>query len=264
MPRKKSRSTPLGLILLLILLTVGAGFLIYTTWNKLHNIPYYANKPISEHEALKFEYLFRTQPDPILGIDISHYQGKIIWDNLELQIKDQPVKFFIFRATMGYDQDKLFNEYWKTLDTMNVVRGAYHYYRPNENSTKQAENFIKNVRLKKGDLRPILDIERYSTIQSQERLRTGILNWLILVEAHYGVKPIIYTGDTFNRHVLKGNGFEDYPLWVANYNPVKEPVSEDWMIWQFSEKGRIKGIKENVDLNILRGGVKTLETLQVD
>jgi lysozyme len=254
----------MGLILLLILLTVGAGFLIYTTWSKLHNIPYYANQPISEQEALKFDYLFKTQPEPILGIDISHYQGKIHWDKLELQIKDKPVAFFIFRATMGYDQDKLFNEYWQVLDTMDVVKGAYHYYRPNENSTRQAENFIKNVRLNPGDMRPILDIERHSTIQSKERLRTGIKNWLEIVEAHYGVKPIIYTGDVFNRDVLVGNEFEDYPLWVANYNPIKEPKSDDWVIWQFSEKGKMKGISENVDLNILRGGIKTLEALQID
>lgn len=264
MPRKKSRSTPLGLILLLILVTSGAGFLIFTTWNKLHNIPSYSNKPISEQEELKFEYVFKTQPEPLLGIDISHYQGKIFWDNLEFQIKDRPIQFFVFRATVGYDQDKLFDEYWEALDTMNIVKGAYHYYRPNENSTKQAENFIKNVTLRKGDLRPILDIERNSTIQSQERLRTGILNWLEIVEAHYGVKPIIYTGDTFNRHVLEGNGFEDYPLWVANYNPIKEPESDSWTIWQFSEKGRINGINENVDLNLLRGGYKTLESLMID
>ncbi|MEN2283389.1 glycoside hydrolase family 25 protein [Algoriphagus sp. SE2] len=264
MPRKKSRSTPLGLILLLILVTSGAGFLIFTSWNKLHIVPSYSNKPISEHEALKFDYVFKTQPEPLLGVDISHYQGEIFWERLEYQIKDRPIQFFVFRATMGYDQDKLFNDHWESLDTLDIVKGAYHYYRPNENSTKQAENFIRNVTLEKGDLRPILDIERNSTIQSQERLRTGILNWLQLVESHYGVKPIIYTGDTFNRHVLEGNGFEDYPLWVANYNPVKEPESDSWTIWQFSEKGKINGISENVDLNILRGGYKTLESLMID
>lgn len=264
MAKKKSNTTPLGLILLLVLLTSGAGFLVITTWNKLHQKPYYANRPISEREALKFDYIFKTQSNGILGIDMSHYQGKITWEQLELQIKDRPVEFFIFRATMGDDQDMLFKEYWNALDTMDVTRGAYHYYRPNENSTLQAHNFIKSVRLRKGDLRPILDIEKHSTIQSKNRLREGVQNWLNIVEEHYGVKPIIYTGDTFNRHVLVGHGFEDYPLWVANYNPIKEPESDYWVIWQFSEEGRIKGIKENVDLNILRGGKETLNALILD
>jgi lysozyme len=38
-------------------------------------------------------------------------------------------------------------------------RGAYHYYRPNENSLEQATLFIKTVSLKKVDV-PVLDIER--------------------------------------------------------------------------------------------------------
>ncbi|REG85438.1 glycoside hydrolase family 25 protein [Algoriphagus antarcticus] len=264
MAKKKSRSTPFGLIVLLVLLTAGAGFIIYTTWQRLHGRPDYANKSISDQEALKFDYVFRTQPEGVLGIDISHYQGKINWNKLELKIKNRPVEFFIFRATMGDNQDELFKEYWKALDTVDISRGAYHYYRPNQNSTKQAENFIDNVRLRPGDFRPILDIERHSTIQSQDRLRDGIQNWLNLVEAHYGVKPIIYTGDSFNKDVLVGHGFEDYPLWIANYNPVREPKSDYWVIWQFSEKGRVNGIYENIDLNILRGGTKTLDALLLD
>lgn len=264
MPKKKSKSFPLGLLLLLILITSGAGVLIYTTWHRLHDKPYFANHPISEQESLKFDYIFKTQPEAMLGIDISHYQGKIDWNKLELQIKDKPVDFFIMRATMGDDQDHHFKEYWHILDTIDIIRGAYHYYRPNQNSTLQAQNFIDNVKLRPGDIRPILDIERNSTIQSQERLRKGVQNWLDIVEQHYGVKPIIYTGDTFNRHVLLGNGFEDYPLWIANYNPIKEPVSDYWVIWQFSEKGRMNGIYENVDLNVLRGGKETMNALILD
>ena len=264
MPKKKSRSAPLGLIFLGAILICAAIFFIYTTWIQLHGKPSYINKPISEQEELKFDYVFKTQTNGILGIDISHYQGKINWDEIELKIKDRPIEFFIFRATMGDDQDELFQEYWKALDTMNIRRGAYHYYRPNQNSSIQAENFIKSVRLKPGDFRPILDIERHSTIQSKDRLREGIQNWLNIVEAYYGVKPIIYTGDRFNTDVLVGHGFEDYPLWVANYNPIREPKSDYWVIWQFSEKGRMKGIYESIDLNVLRGGPKTLEALLIE
>ncbi len=41
-----------------------------------------------------------------------------------------------------------------------IMRGAYHYYRPNENSIEQANLFIKTVKLQKGDLPPVLDIEK--------------------------------------------------------------------------------------------------------
>ncbi|NVK49859.1 MAG: glycoside hydrolase family 25 protein, partial [Cyclobacteriaceae bacterium] len=49
-------------------------------------------------------------------------------------------------------------------------------------------------------------------------------------------------------------GFDEYPIWVANYNSIDEPETENWVIWQFSEKGSLEGIGEHIDLNIVRGG----------
>ena len=59
-------------------------------------------------------------------------------------------------------KDTKFDYNWKQAEKQNLLRGAYHYYRPNENSTEQANFFIKTVKLGKGDLPPILDIEKYS------------------------------------------------------------------------------------------------------
>lgn len=162
---------------------------------------------------------------------------------------------------MGYSKDRLFQRYWNEVSRLPVKKGAYHYYRPDENSTQQALNFIQSVKLKPGDLPPVLDIEAHPTIQSRDKLREGIRNWLNIVEAHYGVKPMIYTGDNYFQHVLLGRGFEDYPLWIANYNIVLSPKTNYWVIWQFSERGIIPGIRGRVDLNIIRGGNRTLENL---
>ncbi len=264
MPRKKKKTSKwLGLVILVVLLFGGSFYLIYNTWRKLHEIPYYSNQPLSEFEDLKFNYVFRTHIDGLLGIDISQYQGKVNWRKFDQTIKGIRIDFLILRATMGDDQDNLFASNWSAIDTMNLAKGAYHYYRPNQNSTKQAENFIRQVKLEKGDFRPILDIEKQSSIQSKERLREGLRNWLRIVENHYGVKPIIYTGDAFFEHVLKGHGFKDYPLWVANYNPVMAPKSDYWVIWQFSEKGKVAGIPEKVDLNLMRGGERVLKNLLI-
>ena len=262
-PKKKKSSVWLGISLLIFLLLCGSVYLVYSTWKTLHKLPYYADQPLSEFEDLKFEHVFRSYIDGILGIDISHYQGKINWKQFDQTLKDRKIEFFVVRATMGDDQDKQFRSNWQALDTMDLARGAYHYYRPNETSTLQATNFINTVKLRKGDFRPILDIEKQSTIQSREKLREGIRNWLQIVEAHYGVKPIIYTGDAFFEHVLEDQGFDDYPLWVANYNPIMRPKSNYWLIWQFSEKGRVKGIGEKVDLNLLRGGPKSIANLLI-
>ncbi|GAA0877886.1 glycoside hydrolase family 25 protein [Algoriphagus jejuensis] len=215
-------------------------------------------------EQLKLEHVFRNFPEGSLGLDVSEYQGKINFAGLQLQLDNRRMEFVFIRATMGDDGvDRRYLQNWDGFGNMPVKRGAYHYYRPNENSSKQAQNFIKTAKLKHGDLIPVLDIEKHSTIQPREKLREGLKNWLRIVEEHYGVKPMIYTGDRFFWDVLHGHGFDQYPIWVANYNPIMEPETQDWEIWQFSEKGSLPGIGERIDLNIFRNGSEYLQSLVI-
>ena len=52
------------------------------------------------------------------------------------------------------------------------------------------------------------------------------------------------------------------PLWIAEYG-VKQPKPTTkigpWKIWQYDEKGRVAGIKGNVDLDKAR----SLETMKI-
>ena len=222
------------------------------------------NITIPKNELKKQEWIFNQYKSYIFGVDFSHHQGLIEWSKVSEIKFSIPVAFIVVRATMGTKRkDNYFTHNWKSAIEQGFVRGAYHYYRPNENSTKQANNYIKCVKLKKGDLPPILDIEKTSRRQSLRSLRIGLKNWLNIIEKHYGVKPIIYTGDKFYRSYLKGHGFEEYILWIANYNRVKEPQTNIWSFWQFSEKGKIKGVNEYIDLNVFKGNNKELKQLLI-
>lgn len=263
MPRKKSSSPWIGIILLIFLVALGSVVLVFKFRKQLEQaLGEFTHGAVPLTEELKLQHVIRNYPEGILGIDISEYQGKIDFSGLQLQLENQRIEFIVIRASMGDDGiDSQFKRNWEATRTLPVVRGAYHYYRPNENSTKQAENFIKAAKLQPGNMIPVLDIEKHSTIQPREKLREGLKNWLRIIEEHYGVKPMIYTGDRFFWDVLHDEGFDDYPIWVANYNLIVEPETEDWLIWQFSEKGRLPGIKERIDLNILQGGVEQLQLL---
>lgn len=217
----------------------------------------------------------RTEPERIdkvvsifkkkaYGIDVSEYQGIIVWGNLGWIRRGAGLTFAIIRATAGEDRhDNYFTYNWRESKKNGLLRGAYHYYRPNENSLNQAKNFTDKVKLVKGDLPPILDIEALpdTTIQSVDRLRLGVKRWLKTVEEHYGVKPILYTNENFFKDHLAGHGFEKYPLWIANYNLVWGPTIKNWKMWQFSRKGNIRGIKGNVDLNVFRGDLSKLKAM---
>ena len=129
-----------------------------------------------------------------------------------------------------------------------------------KNSIKQANNFIKTVKLRPGDLPPVLDIEERPRHQSMDSLRIGLKRWLDKVEAHYNIRPIVYSGDSYFTEFLEKE-FKDYKLWIANYNFWIESPKAHWDIWQFSEKGSVNGIKGFVDLNMYRDDVEELEKL---
>jgi len=200
----------------------------------------------------------------VFGIDISHYQDKIDWESI---FQEQHIDFVIIRATAGIDNfDKKFENNWEAVKNANIIRGAYHYYRPDENSKEQAEFFIRNVELSEGDLPPILDIEKYSRIQSLNSLKNGLLNWLQIVEDYYEITPIIYTYNKFYINSISDDPrFEKYPIWLAWYNLDKRPDSilKDWIFWQFSEKGKIKGIEGDVDMNVFNGKIQELDGLRL-
>lgn len=199
-----------------------------------------------------------------IGLDLSEYQGKIKWSKVDTLENKYPVNFVFIRATVGDDrQDRQFKENWLGAKKNNIIRGAYHYYRPNENSLDQAALFIKTVSLSKGDLPPVLDIEKLPKNQSMERLKVGLKRWLKTVEEHYKVKPIIYTGERYYDDFLKEE-FSEYLFWIANYNFYREEIDENWLFWQFTEKASVSGIKGNVDVNIYNGDLQQLRYITIE
>jgi len=213
----------------------------------------------TEQKRINKEYDAFFSQWKVYGVDISEYQESIDWTKVKLLFGEHKIYFTFIRATAGQDKvDAYFIQNWKAKKDPRILQGAYHYYRPNENSIAQANNFIETVSLKKGNLPPVLDIERISDIQSLKNLKKGLQKWLDKVEKHYGVKPIIYSGSSYFTTYLKKE-FKDYPLWIANYNRTKIPIRHDWKIWQYSDKGRVNGIEGKVDINVFDGSIEELK-----
>lgn len=206
------------------------------------------------------ENLFISHPTYIFGIDVSAYQEKINWNKVSQS--HHPIKYVFTRATMGKDGiDDQFNHNWNSLGQLEYLRGAYHYYRPNENSTEQFQNFSKIVTLSTGDFPPVLDVEKESQF-GKDNLVEGVQNWLQLAEKHYGIKPIVYTGLDFYLQNLKGK-IDAYPLWIAAYSGKSRVKKVNWTFHQFTENVRVKGIKGSVDGNDFNGSIEALKALRI-
>ena len=279
MPRKKKTQQSIFNTLKKVKLsTYLIGFtilcVVYFTYRYRHGINYYFSiiekslkgEKITDDKVTKYDirnievmdkYYLKT-----FGVDVSHYQGKIDWTKMHTIYNLYPINFAFIRSTMGTSSiDETFEDNWEGAKENNILRGAYHFYRPDENSTLQAQNFIAKVKLKNGDLPPVLDIETLPKTQSMDRLVEGIKNWCKIVEEHYDVKPIIYTSDKYFEDYLQ-NHFEGYIIWIANYNFWVQEMKGHWDFWQFTEKATIDGVKRyKVDVNIYNGTVDDLEGL---
>ncbi len=190
---------------------------------------------------------------PIHGLDVSHHNAAIDWTLLK-KVAHEGIKidFAYIKATEGAThRDKRFAYNWEKAKKAGIRRGAYHFYNPRVLSEKQARNFISTVRMEKGDLPPVLDLETYGGKPDDIIIR-GVRNWLRIIEEHYQVKPVIYINEHFYRKYIAGN-FDDYPLWIAGYSRkhINDLANDSHVLfWQHSEKGRIKGIRGFVDFNV--------------
>lgn len=198
----------------------------------------------------------------IRGIDISHYQNRINWEKLRnASIGNAPVSFVFIKATEGEQLfDDNFNRNFANAKRNDIVRGAYHFFVPGIDPRRQAAFYLKIVQLESGDLPPVLDIEKKGNLPP-EQLRHDVRIWLDLVEAEYGVKPILYTGYKFKMDYLNTPEFDAYPYWIAHYYVEHLKYKGKWTFWQHTDCGKVSGIDGFVDCNIFNGTFSELMQL---
>ncbi len=200
----------------------------------------------------------------VRGIDISHYQEEIDWDLLRnATLKDAPLMFIFVKATEGtnlLDENFIQNFYYARQSA--IMRGAYHYFKPQSSVEQQARFFCRHVILEDEDLPPVLDVEEDGGL-SKPQLQKAVLEWLKIVETHYGVKPILYCSYSYRRDILTAKEFDDYPLWIANYYVDKLAYKGSWKFWQHTDYGRISGIKGHVDVNLFNGTREQLKNMSI-
>ena len=255
--RRKSRKVPrLKYFTIALLMTLGILALAY----------YPFIRPIlNRFEPCSGDKIYGTcipKGYSIYGIDISHHQGNIDWKELkEGRPGDPQISFVYMKATEGSSHnDRKFSSNWKEAKKHGLMRGAYHYFSAHTPGDKQARKFISKVKIEKGDLPPMVDVEEEP--KDAVAFRKELKKFIAEIEKHYGVKPIIYTYKKFHdRHIA--NHFNDCRLWIARYNASRPGVGNKWIIWQCSENGKVPGIRQNVDINVFNGTIEELEKLRI-
>lgn len=209
-----------------------------------------------------FNFIQPNSPDkfryPVRGIDISRYQTHIDWKKLALE----DISFIYIKATEGVTrQDRMFENHWKNAVANKYHVGAYHFYLVCRSAEAQADNFIKHVPYRSDALPPVIDLEYEGSCWNKSIAKDKINEidiFLRKLEKYYRKTPIIYTNETIHNKLVKGTKLERYPVWITSLNKAPHLNDDKWLIWQYTFKGKVKGIKGHTDLNVFNGSLREL------
>ena len=200
------------------------------------------------------------------GIDVSHHQGKVDWGKVSrATLHGKSIRFAFAKCTEGRTrQDANYDFNRIATRRHGLLFGAYHYFVPGRSAEDQATNFIKHAHLHKGDLPPVLDVERSGHLSPAE-LSHQVKRWLKLVGDHYDCIPIVYTYHDFMQKRLVRDSLKDYPFWKALYLDDGRIRGNDWAFCQYTRHGHVAGIRDGVndyvDLNVFAGTPEDLKAL---
>ena len=161
-----------------------------------------------------------TPGKTIEGIDISHWQGTINWPSVAAAGK----KFAFMKATEDTDfSDPTYTSNRAGARAAGLSVGAYHFAQPSTaagNGAAQADWFVNGATPARGDLLPVLDLERSNGL-TPAQLTTWVQDFLGRVYTRLGVRGIIYCSPSFWKTYMGDTGWfasNGYTiLWVAHW-----------------------------------------------
>ncbi|XVG95107.1 glycoside hydrolase family 25 protein [Eubacteriales bacterium KG127] len=193
-----------------------------------------------------------------LVIDVSEHNGEIDWS----KVKASGIYGAIIRVGFrGWGdgrlvEDSTFTKNLQEAKANGIEVGVYFFSQAitTEEAIEEAEFVMKRIWGKGVVLPVVFDMEnntgkeRFADLSVEEK--TEITDAFLTVVKKFGYDAAVYGNpDWFSNNVILEN-LGGYSIWLAHYN-----FSTNWpyefKIWQFTDKGRVKGIHGNTDLNLL-------------
>jgi len=209
-------------------------------------------------ESGEYRYLQDGEVISHKGIDVSRFQGKIDW---QLVAEDGVEFAFIRVGYRGYGtgkmmEDDYFEDNIQGAISAGIKVGVYFYSQAiTEEEVLEEANFVLEKIAPYNIECPIaFDVEkvtgddgRMNNISVEERTNLTILFCQEIENAGY--RPIIYYNTEMGAIMLGIEALEGYEKWFASYSD-EFYYPYEYKVWQYSQTGRVQGIKGDVDLNI--------------
>lgn len=192
-----------------------------------------------------------------VGIDVSKWNGEIDWD----KVKRAGVEFAIVRAgyrgsvTGSLVEDPYFRANMKAAAASGVSTGVYFFTQAvNEvEAVEEASAVLQLIEEYELDYPIYIDTEGAGGNGRADGLdaetRTLVCEAFCRTIENAGYEAGVYASRNWLNNNLQTERLEQYQIWLAEYRSV--PLYQGYyQMWQYTSKGRINGIKGNVDINI--------------
>lgn len=188
------------------------------------------------------------------GIDVSHHQGNIDWAQVA---GDSHIQFVYIKATEGSTHtDRRYRQNITAARAAGLPVGSYHFFLARRPAADQFDNFCRHVDASQQDLLPMVDVEESGCRGvSRGQLQRNLQQFMDLVRDRYGHYPLLYSQYRFYNTMLAPE-FNRYYIMMARYGrrpPVLHGTGR-YNIWQYTERGRVSGIRGYVDLDRFDNG----------
>ncbi len=196
---------------------------------------------------------YKTEKTQI-GIDVSKWQEEIEWQ----KVKESGVEFAIIRVgyQTEYDGEYVVDPYFvqniKGAKDAGLPVGIYFYsYAKNvEQATEQAEWVTEQLKEYEIDLPIAFDWESWTSFNttgmSFNTINKVANTFLETIEKN-GYKGMLYGSKTYLQDIWYPT---KYDTWLAHYTN-KTNYEGDYILWQMCDTGRIDGINNYVDIDIM-------------
>ena len=223
-----------------------------------------SHNPIRGHKAISdMQYYFNDNGalSSMVGIDVSHHNGKIDW----AAVRAAGVDFAIIRVGFrGYGDkgtlklDSRFNENVEGALNNGIQVGVYFYSQAvTVYEAVEEASVAVNYSRKYNITLPIYFDTEFSNSEHSGRAdrltasqRTNIAVAFCEAVKNAGYKPGIYASKTFYTDELNFSRLSNYEIWVAHYTSETTDFKYDYKVWQYTPKGRVNGIPNDTDINI--------------
>ncbi len=171
------------------------------------------------------------------------------------------IRFAYLKATEGGDfQDPSFTENLAGARKAGLDCGAYHFFSLRTPGLVQAQNFIKTVPKNQCTLPCAIDLEytgNSSIRPTVPDFRQQLDAFVAAVRGKYGVEPVFYVDDALAKDYLAG-----YPIQRRWVRAIAFGPGSNWIFWQFSEFGRVPGVRGDVDMDVFKGNAVEFDALR--